>query len=213
MGALPITTWLLAHAACAQAAAQDVAPLPPAPPPAWEISSSIFYSHPPDSEDRLTPILYADRGPLHLEARYNYEDLDTLSVFAGWTVGAEGELDVAFTPMLGAAFGNTTGVIPALQIDAGWRGLAWYAELEYLFDLEESDDDFFYAWSTLTFEVTDGLAAGLVSERSQLVDTDYDVQRGLALQLSRGPVGVALYAFNPGSSDDFYAMVSLELFP
>src|SRR6185503_19339628 len=125
-----------------------------------------------------------DRGALHLEARYNYEDPETLAVFAGWTVDFEGELEAAFTPMLGAVGGDTDGIAPGLEFDLGWRRLSWSAESEYLFDLDDRDDDFFYSWSTLTYGLTDWLDAGLVTERSKLVDTDYSVQRGLALEFT-----------------------------
>ena len=195
-------------------AAQDAGPPPMEPPEAerWELSGSLFYSDPPGSEDRLTPIVYADRGPLHLEGRYNYEDLETASFFVGWTFEVGEELAAGITPMLGAVVGQTEGIAPGLELDVGWRRVAWYSESEYLFDLEDRDDDFFYAWSTLTYGLTDWLDAGLVAERSKLVDTDWSVQRGLALEVHRPHVGVALYAYNIGS-DDSYTVVALELAP
>ena len=178
----------------------------------WELSGSVFYSDPPGSEDRLTPIVYADRGSLHLEARYNYEDLETFAFFAGWTFDVGDELSAGITPMLGAVVGQTDGIAPGLELDVGWRRLAWYAESEYLFDLDDRDDDFFYSWSTLTYGLTDWLSAGVVTERSKLVDTDHSVQRGLALELARAHVGFSLYAYNLGS-DDSYTVVALELAP
>jgi hypothetical protein len=179
----------------------------------WEFATSVFYSDPPGSEDRLTPILYADRGPLHLEARYNYEDLETLSVFAGWTFETGEEVAVSFTPMLGAVVGDTDGIAPALEFDLGWERLEWYAEMEYVIDIDESDDNFFYSWSTLMYGLTDAFSAGVVIERSKLVDTDFDVQRGLALQFAHENFGISLYAYNLGESDDSYAVVSFEFAP
>ncbi len=209
MRALPLAAWIvLAQATLAQDGDQARLDAPES----WEISGSILYSDPPGSEDRLTPILYLDRGAVHLEMRYNYEDLETLALFAGWTVAAEGDVEVALTPMLGATFGRTEGIAPALELDLGWRRLAWYAETEYLFDLEDRDDDFFYSWSTLTWGFTDWLSAGLVTERSKLVDTDRSLQRGLALEFTAGSVGVSLYVYNLGS-DDSYTVVALELAP
>ena len=210
MGAPAIAGWfVLTHAPALQ---EDPALRHGTPEQGWELSGTVFYSDPPGSGDRVTPILYADRGALHLEARYGYEDRETLSLFAGWTLEDEGDVTVAATPMLGAVFGETTGIAPALELDLGWRRLTWYAEMEYLLDLEERDDDFFYSWSTLTWAFTDWLGAGLVTERSKLVDTDFDLQRGVALQITRGPVGLSLYAYNFGS-DDFYATVALDLLP
>lgn len=195
-------------------AAQDPAPVDarPSEPEVWEVSGSVFYSDPPGSEDRLTPIVYADRGALHLELRYNYEDLRTAALFAGWTFECGEELALGLTPMLGAVAGDTEGIAPALELDLGWRRVAWYAESEYLFDLEERDDDFFYSWSTLTYGLTDWLSAGLVVERSKLVDTDLSLQRGLALEFAGASLGFSLYAYNLGS-DDSYAVVALEFAP
>jgi hypothetical protein len=178
----------------------------------WEFNFSVFYSDPPGSDDRVTPILYADRGPLHLELRYGYEDVETVSLFAGWTFELGEELTAGLTPMLGGAVGETNGIVPAFEVDLGWRRISAYSEMEYLFDLEESDDSFFFSWSTLTYGITDWLAAGIVAERSKLVDTDFEVQRGLALELSYASLGLSLYAYNLGT-DDSYAVVALGLSP
>lgn len=188
--------------------------LPPLPTvePEWEFAASFFYSDPPEGHGYGTGIVYADRGALHLEARSNYEDLDTASLFGGWTFAHEAEdWSVAATPLLGAVFGQTEGVAPGLELDASWWLLEWYAESEYLIDLEESDDSFFFAWSTLTLAVTPWLRAGLVTERTQLVDTDLDVQRGLALLFALDAFELGLYTYNLGSDDDFYSVLSAEL--
>jgi hypothetical protein len=201
---------LLAPAAAAQAPV-DVDAQPHVD-ESWELSGTLFYSDPPGSEDRLTPIVYADRGPLHLELRYNYEDLETAAFFAGWTFELGEELAAGITPMVGLVAGDTDGIAPGLELDLGWRRLAWYAEMEYLFDREDRDDDFFYSWSTLTWGFTDWLSAGLVTERSKLVDTDWSLQRGLALEVTRANLSFSLYAYNLGA-DDSYAVVALGLAP
>jgi len=196
----------------APAAAQDPAavPAPPTETEVWELSGAVLHSDPPGSEDRLTAIAYADRGPLHLEMRYNYEDLETVSMFAGWSFEMGEEVAVGLTPMLGAVVGRTDGIAPALEFDVAWKKLLWYAESEYLFDSEDSDDNYFYSWSTLTYGVADWLNAGLVIERTKLVDTDFSVQRGLALEFTYENVGLSLYAYNPGT-DDAYAVLALDL--
>jgi hypothetical protein len=189
---------------------QAVPPPEPVEEDEWEFSGSVFYSHPADSPERLTPILYADRGQLHLEARYNYEDLHTGSVFFGWNFSGGEEFTHSFTPMIGAVAGDTRGIAPGLEFDLGWKKVAWYAEAEYLFDMDDNQDDFFYCWSTLTYGLTDWLDAGVVTERSRLVDTGLSLQRGLALKLHKNGFGLALYAYNIGS-DDSYEVVSFDV--
>jgi hypothetical protein len=178
----------------------------------WEFSGLVSFADPPDDDAYVTPILYADRGPLHLEARYGYEDLDTLSLFAGWTFSVGEEIAADITPMLGAVTGDTDGIAPGLEAEVAWNRLTWYTEAEYLFDSDGSDEDFFYSWSTLTWSFTDWLSAGLVAERTKLVDTDFDVQRGLALEFTHGSFGFSVYAYNVGS-DDSYAVLALAFAP
>lgn len=208
---------LLARATPIEEPIQDPGPVQDAPAPqpeavAWEFSANVLYSDPPGSEDRLTPIVYAERGPLHLELRHNYEDLETTSFFAGWTFEVDGQVELAFTPMLGVVVGQTDGIAPGAEVDLAWKRVAWYVEAEYLFDSDDSDDNFFYSWSTLMYGLTDRLSAGLVTERSKLVDTEFELQRGLALQVTTRHVYLALYYYNPDSDDD-YVVASVAFSP
>jgi hypothetical protein len=88
--------------------------------------------------------------------------------------------------------------------------VSWYSESEYLIDAEDRDNDYFYAWSTLTYALTDSLSVGVVGERSKLVDTDFTVQRGLAVEFTHENFGMALYAYNL-ATDDSYAVVSFTV--
>jgi hypothetical protein len=178
-----------------------------APPEKWTFDSSFFYSDPPGSDARTTAILYADRGRLHLEGRYGYEDKDTGSLFAGWRFNGGDDVKYTLTPMIGAVVGHTDGFAPGLEADLGWRKLNFYTEAEYLFDTHDSDDDFFYSWSTLMYSFNDWLSAGIAAERSRQVDTGLSIQRGLVLQVVRERFSFALYEYNIGT-DDNYTVVS-----
>src|SRR5687767_10575684 len=78
----------------------------------WTFSLSAYTYIVPDDREYVQPTLRVDRGWLHLEARYNYEDLDTASVWLGynWSIGEAVTLDL--TPMIGGVFGDTNGVAP-----------------------------------------------------------------------------------------------------
>lgn len=184
----------------------DSAALASGAPPTWEFALSAYFIDPPGEDGYTTTILYADRGPLHVEARYNYEDLDTASVFAGWTFEVGDELHAALTPMIGGVFGDTNGVAPALLVDADWRKLNFYTEAEYVFDTDDSEDNYFYSWSTLMWQFNEEFAAGVVTERTKIVDTNRNLQVGLALTVTPGPIGFSLYAYNPGSDVDYYTL-------
>jgi len=72
----------------ATASAQEAAPAEPpevAGEPSWGFGLSGALYVLPDEEDFVQPTFKADRGILHLETRYNYEDRESASFFAGRT--------------------------------------------------------------------------------------------------------------------------------
>ena len=81
----------------------------------------------------MQPTITADRRWLHLEARYNYEDLDTASVWVGYNFSVGEKLSLDITPMLGGVFGNTTGIAPGLRGSLKWWRLELYGEARVRF--------------------------------------------------------------------------------
>src|SRR3954470_13578060 len=76
---------------------------------AWEFNASVYGYFPPDDRLYAQPTVLADRGALHLEARYNYEGFKTGSVWAGWNLEAGEKLKLEATLLAGAVFGDTRG--------------------------------------------------------------------------------------------------------
>jgi hypothetical protein len=171
----------------------------------WSFAFSGFVFDPPEESSYFSPIFYADRGALHLEGRFNYEDRDTASVFIGRNFETGEEVTFTAVPMFGVVFGSTTGVAPGAEIEIGWRRLALYSETEYVFDLdanEESHDSFLYTWGEVTISLTDWLRAGLVVQRTRTYESGLDLQRGLLVELSRGSLSFGFHWFNPDRSED-----------
>jgi len=177
---------------------------------AWSWDLTGYWVDPPEEDSYGSAILRADHGVLHLEARYNYEEIDTASVFAGRTFAWEGEVGFSVVPMLGAVFGHTQGVAPGLELDLTWKILEFYVEAEYVFDLEGTDDSFFYAWSELTANPVEWLSFGLVAQRTRVFDTDVEVDRGLLVGVSFRSVTATVYIFNL-DTDDPYVMVGIGI--
>jgi hypothetical protein len=168
---------------------------------AWSFSASASTYIVPDSREYVQPTLTADRGWLHLEARYNYESLDTGSAWIGYNFSIGEKLALEITPMLGGVFGDTTGIAPGYKFSLSYWKLDLYSEGEYVFDLEDSSGNFFYSWSELTFSPTDWLRLGLVAQRTRVYETDLDIQRGLLLGLSYKTVDFTSYVLNLGWED------------
>ncbi len=165
--------------------------------PAWAFSASAYAFFVPDSQDYVQPTITADRGWLHLEARYNYEALDTGSAWIGYNFSAGDKLTLDFTPMLGGVFGKTNGYAPGYEFTLSWRKLQLYSEGEYVVDTGNSSDSFFYTWSELTLAPVDWFQFGLVVQRTKVYKTDFDVQRGFLVRFSYKKVDLSAYVFNP----------------
>jgi len=165
-------------------------------PKPWDFAlSGSYYAFPSDPDLPLV-VARAVHGGLHLEGRYNYEARRTGSVFAGWNMSGGESFTAEVTPMVGAAFGATTGVIPALELSLGYGIVDLYAEGEYLFDLHDSSGNFAYTWLELGATPSDLFRAGLVAQRMREYRSPLDLDRGLFAQVMPGNVTVSLYAFN-----------------
>jgi len=166
----------------------------------WTFSASVYSYFPPDAGDYLQPTLTADRDWLHLEARYNYEALDTGSAWLGYNFTGGEKVKWELSPMLGGMFGKVTGVAPGCEASLSWRRLELYSEGEYVIDLTDSSASYFYNWSELTLSVPDPLRVGLVVQHTHVYQTDREIQRGLLIGISYKSADVTAYIFNPGES-------------
>ena len=129
----------------------------------------------------LNPILQASHDHFHLEGRYNYEDLQTLSLLGGYTLRLGEEWKFEATPMLGFSFGKTTAILPAAELRLSRGKFERYAEAEALFDYTEADANFFYAWTEFNVYPLDWLSVGILATRTRLFGNDLDIQRGLSV--------------------------------
>jgi hypothetical protein len=172
----------------------------------WAFSASAYTYFVPDSREYVQPSLAADRGSLHLEARYNYEDLETGSVWVGYNFGGGDKLAWEFTPMLGGVFGNTTGIAPGYKGTLSWWKLELYSEGEYVYDTSARSDSFFYNWSELTLSPVDWIRFGMVTQRTRLYESDRDIQRGVLLGFSHKKVDLTGYVLNPDADKPTFVL-------
>jgi len=168
---------------------------------AWSFNASVFGYLIPDSRDYVNPNFTADHGPLHFEARYNYEALETGSLWVGYKFSTGETLVFEFAPMLGGVFGNLTGVAPGYNLLLSYKRFELSSQGEYYFDAAESSENFFYTWSELTYSPLEWLRAGLVIQRTKAYKTEFDIQRGFLVGVAYKRVDLTGYVFNLGWTD------------
>lgn len=155
------------------------------------------------------PIFIAGKGNLHLEARYNYEDMKTASAWIGYNIFGGDEFEYFITPMFGGAFGRTNGIAPGLEFTFAFIEFELYSESEYLFDFESSENNFFYNWTDLTYSPLDWFWFGISGQLTKVYETELETDRGLILGFEYQNFEFTGYFYNI-STDDFFVMLSLS---
>src|SRR5215470_15623227 len=108
----------------------------------WNFSAWAEMFIIPGEEDFFNPTFYARHKSLHLEARYNYEDRNTESLWAGHRFKFGQEVKFVFVPMGSVVFGNTNGLAPGLEMEIMYKRFDFYSESEYVFDFSSRENNF-----------------------------------------------------------------------
>jgi hypothetical protein len=168
----------------------------------WKFAAEANLYLIPD-ESYLNPILAADHNRLHLEFRYNYEDLETASVFGGYSFQTGDVLELNVTPVVGLVLGNSDGIAPGALLDLGYKKLSISNEFEYFLSFEEKESNFFYAWSEIVYSLKDWIWFGIAGQRTRAFESDLEIQRGFLLGFGYNNFELSGYVMNPGLDDSF----------
>jgi hypothetical protein len=172
--------------------------------PTWEFALTAYPTVVRGGDDYTSAIAAADRGALHLEARYNYESVGARSAFVGWTFSGGEAVTWELTPLLGGAWGATRAFVPGFEASLAWDRIDFYIEAEYVRDSTDRDDSYVYAWSELAYAPTDWLRVGIAGQRTRAYGGERDLQRGPFVQATIGPFTLGGYWFNPWSDEQVF---------
>lgn len=172
----------------------------------WELSLSTatYFVH--DGSDFVNPTVTADRNWLHLEARYNYESLDTGSLWLGYNFSFGEKLAFEITPMLGGVFGNITGLAPGYSITISYKMFELSTQGEYFIDDTTRENNFFYTWSELSCAPLDWFRFGLVVDRTKVLGESIDIRRGPLVGFHYRNLDLTTYWLSPGSSNETFIL-------
>ena len=187
-----------ASALCAQEPAQLSTPAPSPSTQAWDLSFILDGYFVPDSVDYGSPVFSADHNWLHLEARYNYENLATGSLWAGYNFSWGKSVQFAVTPMFGVVFGRLNGVAPGCEASLTYKKLEASISNEYVIAPSDSSKNFYYSWPQLTYSATDWLRVGAVAQHTKAYHTPLSIQRGFLIGFNYEKWETTVYVFNPG---------------
>lgn len=154
----------------------------------------------------FSPIYGVDKDWLHLEARYNYEDLNTFSAWFGYNFNGGKKFQYTVTPMAGGLVGNTSGIATGLELDFYFFGFNFNSATEYVFDLQDKENDYFYNWTDFTYTPIDWLWFGVSTQRTRLYQNNREFQYGPMLGGGYSWFGLSAYWYNPFSDDPYFVL-------
>ena len=164
----------------------------------WRMAVNLYGYVVPDQPDFAMAVLPVDFRRLHLEVRYNYEAVGSASGFVGASAGWGDRVKLTVTPMFGGVAGQARGLVPAVRLTLAWWKLDLSSESEFVVDLDDRDASFFYQWAELGLSPMAWLRVGAAVQRSRVIVTPLDIQRGLFASVTIRFVTVTLYEFNAG---------------
>ena len=176
----------------------------------WSFSAEGDYYIFPSDQNIFMVITTADRNRLHLEARYNYEDRNTASVFGGLNLTFGNQLQLVLKPMAGIVFGRLNGLAPGLETDLSYKIFNFNSQSEYLFDFSGKENDFAYTYLQLGATLLEKVNIGLAAQRTRAYETNLDLQRGVFAGYSFGESNASFTWFNP-FTDSYFFVVTLSV--
>jgi len=176
----------------------------------WNFSAWAELFILPGENDIFNPTFYARTDKLHLEARYNYEDINTASLWAGRRFKFGSGVKFVVVPMAAVVFGNTNGVAPGLELEIMYKKFDFYSESEHVFDFESNENNFFYMYSELAIRPIKPIRTGLMVQRTKLFESEHEIQRGLFGEYYFGRFRAGAFFFSP-FGEDFYWIASFSV--
>ena len=170
----------------------------------WNFSAWADMFILPGQDDYFNPTFYARRKNLHMEARYNYEDRNTASFWAGRRFRFGDKVGFLLVPMFGVVVGNTNGVAPGFEGEINFRKFDAYTEMEHVFDFESKENNFFYLYSEFAIRPIKPIRTGLMLQRTKLFDSQFEVEHGFFAEYYFGRFRVGAFYFNPFSDSEFW---------
>jgi hypothetical protein len=133
----------------------------------------------------------------YAEARYNYEDMETFSLYLGRSFSGEKSIAYSFTPMVGVSMGKFKGISTALNVDLELDQFFFSAQSQYSRSTPKGkgSDDFFYSWSEAGYQPLNWLYAGASFQQTY---TEYErlLEPGVLLGFSFSRFSIPVYGFD-----------------
>lgn len=140
---------------------------------------------------------------MYAELRYNYEDIRTISFYAGKTFVPGKRKNMTFTPMIGWSAGTFTGVSAAFKLEGDFDKYFVSTEMQYSRAIKQNSSSFMFSWTEAGFNLSKNFFAGVTIQTTIQPGSD-EIQPGIVAGFTTGRLCVPVYLFRPFRSKSFF---------
>jgi hypothetical protein len=155
----------------------------------------------------IAPLIhYQTKNKWYTEARYNYEDLQTFSLYAGRTFSSARAFEYSFTPMVGAMAGKLQGGLLGLNMNLGYKNFYFSSQSQYAVSATGRNDNFFFSWSEFGYQPLTWIYGGVSLQHTQLYNTASTMEPGILLGVSIKQWTIPVYGFNIFHGEQYFVV-------
>jgi hypothetical protein len=155
----------------------------------------------------IVPIVhYNTSSNWYGEARYNYEDFNTLSLYGGKTFSKEGRWSWSATPLVGGMVGTMNGGSLGFNVDLDHKNVFFSSQSQYSFSLEDRLNKYFFTWSEIGYQPLPWCYAGMALQQTSAYQQTGLWETGYMIGFSFGKWTIPLYAFGVSKRDKYFIL-------
>lgn len=144
------------------------------------------------------PIVHhVSKTGFYTEMRYNYEALQTGSLYMGKSFSKKGAVNYTITPMLGIVAGEFNGGAIAMNMDVTIKKIAASIQTQYTINKDTAKNNFFFNWSELTYQPQRWFYAGISTQQTIVNKERLMSEYGILAALIIKKLTIPVYVFNP----------------
>jgi hypothetical protein len=139
------------------------------------------------------------------ELRYNYEDAQTLSIYAGKTINSGKTLQLSITPLLGFSTGRFTGISLAANSEISWKQFYISSQSQYSRGIKKGSASFLFNWSELCYTISPHFFSGLSMQYTRQ-SGQTDIEPGVMAGLTFNTISIPFYVFSPFRQGQYFIL-------
>jgi hypothetical protein len=171
-----------------------------------EISLEQYHYYGAEQPYTYMPVMhFQNKRNWYAEARYNYEDMQTFSLFLGKSFSRDNDLSYTFTPLLGGSVGRFKGISTGMNLDLEYDKFFFSTQSQYSFSTNRLNAaDFLYNWSEIGFQGLNWLYAGLSFQQTYDKFSGNVLEHGVLIGFSFKKFTVPVYTFSPLKKERYF---------